>query len=102
MKQLLKHYAEVKSLVDKGLGYLQDPKHSVIATGGQISYSISTHKYWVMLAQREQLELEELLYGYWERNVFSKMDLGKNKLDSVWRFSSFNDWLEEQLEKSEE
>ena len=50
--------------------------------------------------QKEQLEIENLLYGYWERNVKELMCCACER-EQVTKFT-FNEWLEEQLESLED
>ena len=85
MKQLLQHYKKVKS----------------DANSGNFSYPIALE------LQKEQIELEKLLYWRWEvfhLNDFIK-DVEKKGLsikdcnDAFWKRLTFNDWLEDELLK---
>ena len=101
MKELLKHYKEVKDKAELSTWSSQRKETTDIYGDYQWEY------------QKEQLEIENLLYGYWkgtedyhktwkdyvkkEESIISASDL--NALFVISNKVIFNDWLEEELKE---
>ena len=116
MKELLQHYAEVKAKAE-GVRIYSSPRptmmfnqmdfdsNNVVRTERTFDREVSMHggvEYQFFVkdeslacykSQKEQLELEALLYGYWERS-----NLSDGSLDKI---NDFNQWLDSQLKKLE-
>lgn len=93
MKQLLQHYKEVREKANPENYYIDD------SHADETFFKGKSFKYGVKLSgditeyQKEQLEIENLLYGYWERNVDNTYDNPRGVS------SAFNEWLQDELEK---
>ena len=105
MKQLLQHYKEVKEKANPNnwTDFEKSITNKEYAEMG-ISNPMRIHGY-----QKEQLELENLLYGYWERNIVDNSKFfdrceenGRTSSDGWARRSGnmgmyFSKWLDNQL-----
>ena len=122
MKELLKHYKEVrekanphnwamKSIPDIDVSectaeeYLQCSKFFQqwsIALGKDVFYLKPGTNPNFADYQKQQLELENLLYGYWERTILRPITKNKDGLcihgtALTFKTDLFKEWLEEQL-----
>lgn len=121
MKQLLQHYKEVRETLEaESFGF---KRHDTGGRGEAAGYgvSISSDIYYITVdrlrgvygpyrygnrenlraeLQKEQLEIEALLYGYWERKSF--IVVADDRHASSDPKPTFNEWLEAELSKLED
>ena len=100
MKELLKHYKEIKHYAKGSTKFVP----SLTGIDGARGYDEvdNTWEY-----QKEQLELEDLLFNHWYRNADKDVTLnGPYDLNKIihawgdylmWQSRAFNEWLDEQL-----
>lgn len=103
MKQLLQHLKEVREKANPDNYYIDD------SHADETFFKGKSFKYGVKLSgditeyQKEQLEIENLLYGYWERNVWNPDEAElENKVYCNECYHCFNNWLQEELDKLDE
>ena len=84
MEQLLQHYQEVSKKAVLNNNINEKPLHSY---------------------QLEKLQIEDALYGHWERNVMEMLTVGEH-LNGVGKETpykyDFNEWLQDELDKLDE